>query len=175
MHHHSPRYPDAGGMINKSNLKGLCVPLAVALLATSLSGCNDLSAPGDRAAFVRTEIVQPQDGQASITLTGEVQVRFHADLSFRVSGRVIARLVDVGTHVNAGDILARIDPAEQQADLDAATAAVAEEQLRVARATFERQEALIAKGFTTRPLFNRAQEGLRAAEGQLGDFNLVAL
>ena len=123
----------------------------------------------DRAAFVRTEIVQPQDGQASVTLTGEVQARFRADLSFRVSGRVIARLVDVGAHVNAGDVLARIDPAEQQADLDAATAAVAaaESQLRVARATFERQKALIANGFTTRPLFDQAQEGLRTAEGQL--------
>ena len=118
---------------------------------------------------MRTEIVRPQDGHASVTLTGEVQARFRADLSFRVSGRVIARLVDVGAHVNAGDVLARIDPAEQQADLDAATAAVAaaESQLRVARATLERQKALLANGFTTRPLFDRAQQGLRTAEGQL--------
>ena len=57
-----------------------------------------------------------------LTLTGEVQARFRADLSFRVSGRVLARLVDVGAHVNAGDLLARLDPAEQQADFDAATA-----------------------------------------------------
>ena len=169
MNHHAPHYPDAAGKVSKSILKGVCAALAIALAATSLSGCNDFSAPGDRAAFVRTEIVQPQDGQASITLTGEVQARFHADLSFRVSGRVIARLVDVGTHVNAGDVLARIDPAEQQADLDATTAAVAaaESQLRVARSTFERQQALMTNGFTTRPLFDRAQEALRTAEGQL--------
>ena len=97
--------------------------------------------PVERAALVHTEIVQPQDGQASLTLTGEVQARFRADLSFRVSGRVIARLVDVGAHVNAGDLLARLDPAEQQADFDAATAGVAaaEAQLRVAQATFDRQ------------------------------------
>ena len=78
--------------------------LAIALLATPLSACGDRSAPVDRAAFVRTEIVQPRDGQASVTLTGEVQARLRADLSFRVSGRVIARLVDVGAHVNAGDV-----------------------------------------------------------------------
>ena len=36
-----------------------------------------------------------------MTLTGEIQARFNADLSFRVSGPVRARLVDVGAHVNA--------------------------------------------------------------------------
>ena len=103
--------------------------------------------PVERAAFVRTEIVQPRDGQASLTLTGEVQARFSADLSFRVSGRVLARLVDVGAHVNAGDLLARLDPAEQQADFDAATAGVAaaEAQLRVAQATFDRQSSLLVE------------------------------
>src|SRR6202048_5111314 len=113
--------------------------LALVLLEAPLSACNDRAVTTvERAAFVHTEIVQPQDGQASLTLTGEVQARFRADLSFRVSGRVIARLVDVGAHVNAGDVLARLDPAEQQAELDAATAGVAaaESQLRGAKATF---------------------------------------
>ena len=144
--------------------------LAVALVATALSGCNDhAAAPTARAAFVRTEIVQPRDRQASVTLTGEVQARFRADLSFRVSGRVLARYVDVGAHVKAGEVLAVLDPAEQQADVDAATAAViaAESQLRVAKATFERQKALIASGFTTRTVYDQAQEGLRTAEGVL--------
>ena len=113
--------------------------------------------------------MQPRDRQASVTLTGEVQARFRADLSFRVSGRVLARYVDVGAHVQAGEVLALLDPAEQQADVDAATAAVlaAESQLRVAKATFERQKALIASGFTTRTVYDQAQEGLRTTEGVL--------
>ena len=107
--------------------------------------------------------------QASVTLTGEIQARFRADLSFRISGHVIERFVDVGFHVEPGQVLARIDPAEQQADVDAAPAAViaAESQLRVARATFERQKTLIEKGCTTRVAFDNAQEGLRVAEGSL--------
>ena len=114
---------------------------------------------------MRTEIVQPRDRQASATLTGEIQARFRADLSFRVSGRVLARYVDVGARVQAGEVLALLDPAEQQADVDAASAAVlaAESQLRVGRATFERQKALIASGFTTRTVYDQAQEGLRTA------------
>ena len=144
--------------------------IALVLLGTTLSGCNNPSASSVKPpAFVRTEIVQPRERQAAVTLTGEVQARFSADLSFRVSGRVIERLVDVGTHVDAGQVLARLDPAEQQADVDAATAAVtsAESQLRVAKATFERQRTLISNGFTTRDAFDSAQEGLRSAESSL--------
>ena len=144
--------------------------LAVVLLAIPLSGCNDRStASGERAAFVRTEVVESRDGQAAVTLTGEVQARFSAQLSFRVSGRVLERFVDVGAHVNAGDLLARLDPAEQQADLDAATAglAAAEAQLRVAQATFDRQNYLISSGFTTSTAYDQAKEGLRTAQSTL--------
>jgi membrane fusion protein, multidrug efflux system len=143
------------------------VAFAAALLAISLSACNDTSsALVERAAFVRTDIVQPRARQASLTLTGEVEAHFRADLSFRVNGRVLARLVDVGAHVDAGDVLARLDPAEQKAELDAATAAVvaAESQLRVAKATFDRQSNLLSGGFTTRVAYDRAQEELRSAE-----------
>jgi membrane fusion protein, multidrug efflux system len=151
-------------------LRHVSIALALALLAAPLAACNDHAAsPLERAAFVHTEVVQPRDGQASLTLTGEVQARFRADLSFRVSGRVLARLVDVGAHVNAGDLLARLDPAEQQADFDAANASVAaaEAQLRVAQATFDRQNQLLSSGFTTRVAYDQAQEQLRTAQSTL--------
>ena len=169
MKYHSANHAEIVQTARKRKLRGLG-GLTAALVAVALSGCNDhAAAPTGRAAIVRTEIVQPRDRQTSVTLTGEVQARFRADLSFRVSGRVIARYIDVGAHVQAGEVLALLDPAEQQADVDAATAAVmaAESQLRVARATFERQKALIASGFTTRTVFDQAQEGLRTAEGVL--------
>ena len=86
--------------------------LAIALLAAPLGGCNNGSASSNKpVAFVRTEIVRPHDHQRSVTQTGEVQARYRADLSFRVSGRVIERFVDVGFHVEPGQVLARIDPA----------------------------------------------------------------
>jgi RND family efflux transporter MFP subunit len=143
-------------------------------VALVLTGCGERSAATSKPpTLVRTETVQLRDRQASVTLTGDVQARFRAELSFRVSGRVIARLVDIGAHVNAGDLLARIDPTEQQADLDAATAAVtaAESQVRMTSATFERQQALLANGFTTRASFDQAQEALRTAEGSLETAN----
>jgi membrane fusion protein, multidrug efflux system len=144
-----------------ANLRRVGAGLALVLLAPALSACNDdLAGATQRPAFVRTEIVRPQVRQTSVTLTGEVQARFRADLAFRVSGRVVERLVEVGAHVDAGQVLARLDPAEQKADVDAATAAAAaaQSQLRVATATFERQKALLSNGFTTRVVFDQAQE-----------------
>ena len=124
MKHHAANNAVIDQAARKRKLRGPG-SLAVALVAIALSGCNDhAAAPITRAAIVRTEIVQPRDRQASATLTGEIQARFRADLSFRVSGRVLARYVDVGARVQAGEVLALLDPAEQQADVDAATAAV---------------------------------------------------
>jgi len=170
MNGHSPHCADSGRKAGSPSRMALGATLAIALLAAPLGGCNNGSASSIKpVAFVRTEIVRPHDHQRSVTQTGEVQARYRADLSFRVSGRVIERFVDVGFHVEPGQVLARIDPAEQQADVDAASAAViaAESQLRVARATFERQKTLIAKGFTTSTAFDNAQAGLRTAEGTL--------
>jgi membrane fusion protein, multidrug efflux system len=167
--HHSIHHPPASAIP-----RPLRAVFALALLTALLGACNDRAVTTvERAAFVHTEIVQPQDGQGGFTLTGEVQARFRADLSFRVSGRVLERLVDVGAHVNAGDLLARLDPAEQQADFDAATAAVtaAEAQLRVAQATFDRQSNLLSSGFTTRVAYDQAQEQLRTAQSTLESAN----
>jgi membrane fusion protein, multidrug efflux system len=163
--HHSVSVPPASAIA-----RPMRAALTLALLAAPLGACSDHSvAPVERAAVVHTEIVQPRDGQAAITLTGEVQARFRADLSFRVSGRVLERSVDVGAHVNAGDLLARLDPAEQQADFDAATASVAaaEAQLHVAQATFDRQSYLLSSGFTTRVAYDQAQEQLRTTQSTL--------
>jgi membrane fusion protein, multidrug efflux system len=150
--------------------KPMSAALALALLAAPLGACNDRAATAvECAAFVHTEIVQPQDRQGGLTLTGEVQARFSAHLSFRVSGRVIERFVDVGAHVNTGDVLARLDPAEQQADLDAATASLAsaKAELRIAQATFDRQSYLLSNGFTTRTAYDNAQQQLQTLQGTL--------
>ena len=150
----------------RARLAPACALFALVLLA----GCNDGAANSVKPPIlVRTETVRLQDRQSSVTLSGDIQARISADMSFRVSGRVMSRLVEVGTHVNAGDVLARLDPTEQQADVASATAglASAQSQLRVAVTNFERQNTLMSKGFTTRPAFDQAQETLRTAEGSL--------
>ncbi|CCE03701.1 putative component of multidrug efflux system (RND family) [Bradyrhizobium sp. STM 3809] len=141
-----------------------------AMVALLLAGCDQKAAvTAQPARQVQTQVVKLSERRQSITLTGDVQPRVLAELSFRVSGRVTERLVEVGAQVKAGQLLARIDPAEQQADLDSAQAAVvaAESQVKVATSNFNRQQTLITSGFTTRATFDQAQETLRTAEGSL--------
>ena len=139
-------------------------------LVAGLAGCKDRSDASPKPpTLVRAEAVQLQDRHRSTTLTGDIQARVRAELSFRVSGRVTERLVDVGAHVKEGDLLARIAPTEQQADLDAAVAkvAAAEIDVRVKSAAFGRQRTLFSQGFTTRSSLEQAQEDLRTAEASL--------
>ena len=140
------------------------------LLAMSVTACGDAAPlPTARPRPVRVEQIKLQTYAPSVSLTGEIRARVQADLSFRVSGRVSERMVDVGDHVTADQILARIEPREQEADVLAANAAVeaAEAQLKQASAAFERQADLLTRGFTTRSTHDQAQAALRTAEGSL--------
>jgi len=98
----------------------------------------------------------------SVTATGTVSARVQSDLSFRVSGRIIERLVDVGDQVKAGQVLARIDAEEQRADLQVAIASLqsAQAQFTQAQQAFDRQQNLFSTGVATRAALDSAQETL---------------
>ncbi|ATU93943.1 efflux transporter periplasmic adaptor subunit [Phyllobacterium zundukense] len=142
----------------------------ISLLALVLvAGCQPDNAPPRSPTPVEAVKVAFSDYLQTVSVSGEIRARIDSDLSFRVSGKVIERLVDVGDHVAAGDLLARIDPKQQQADLAAAKAAVrsAEAQVRQASSAFDRQKALLAQGFTTRSAYDSAEEAQRTAQGSL--------
>ena len=171
------RHPaaDAGAGARSPARRPTAALISVFALAGLLAACDGEATPrktpeaGRPAIFVRATTVAMTDRATSASLTGDVEAKVLTQLSFRVGGRVTERLVDVGAHVAAGDLLARIDPTEQQADLDAATAAVAaaESRLRVANANFDRQATLLAKGYTTRSTYDQATETAGAAESAL--------
>ncbi|XUY29211.1 efflux RND transporter periplasmic adaptor subunit [Agrobacterium sp. rho-8.1] len=116
---------------------------------------------------VKTVQVESLDVATAIATTGQISARVQSDLSFRVSGRITERLVDVGDRVKSGQILARIDPQEQQADLQVAIASLesAKAQQTQAQQAYDRQQSLLATGVTTRAALDSAQESLLTARG----------
>lgn len=135
-----------------------------------LSGCKEQAAVPDKPSIlVRAETVRILDYAPSMYLTGEVRAQVQSELSFRVAGRIIERNAEVGMHVAADQVLARIDPEEQRANLTAAEAAVAaaEAQLRQASSTLDRQKALMVRGYTTRRDYDSAEEAFRTARGSV--------
>jgi membrane fusion protein, multidrug efflux system len=134
-----------------------------------LAGCKQDAAevvPITRVKVVTTEIV---DFAPSITLTGVIAAQVRTDLSFRLSGKISERLVNVGDHVVLNQVLARLDPDEQQAELVSSQAGVASADagLRQATAAFERQKDLLGRGNTTRRDYDQADASLRSAKAQL--------
>lgn len=113
----------------------------VALLAL-LSGCGQEKPEAKAHSRVFVQTVQPTDFAAAVTLTGDIQARVQTDLSFRVGGKIIQRMVDVGDRVTARQVLARLDPKDLQTNVDSAQAQVVAEQARVKQtaAAFVRQE-----------------------------------
>lgn len=137
-------------------------------LGVGLAACGSApEAVPKAAAIVDAQTVALEDFSPQTALTGVIQARNETQLAFRVTGQVTQRLVDVGDHVDAGQVLARIDDAGQQADLNAAQATLdaAAAQVDVAKATFDRQKSLLAQGVTTRSSFDTAQTALQTAQG----------
>ncbi|NBJ13849.1 efflux RND transporter periplasmic adaptor subunit [Microvirga arsenatis] len=151
----------------------VCYKLARILGALALIGlaaCQQQEALPDKPpALVHAQVVELTEYAPTVRLTGEIRARTESDLAFRGGGRITVRNVDVGDHVKADQVLARINPEEQEANVAAAQAAVraAEAQLRQATSTFERQKTLLARGFTTRREYDAAEEALRTAQGSL--------
>lgn len=148
-------------------LGGWCVAAVAVLLLASCQG--ETKAPEKEKTTVSVQSADFVEHRQTITLTGEVVAHVQTNLSFRVSGQITEWYADVGSHVTAGEVLARIDPKEQQADVEASEAAVraAEAQVRQASSSFERQKALLAKNSTTQEAFDQAQTALRTANGSL--------
>ena len=146
-------------------------PVQIVSLAALLvlSGCGEKKASEAELRRVAVQKVQPSDFAASVTLTGDVQARVQADQSFRVGGKIISRSVDVGDHVNANQVLARLDPKDLQANVDSAKAEVFAEQARVtqASAAFVRQQKLLPKGYTSQSEYDSAQASLRSSQSAL--------
>ena len=84
-----------------------------------------------------------------VMATGTLQPVVTVTVGTQVSGTVLERLADFNDHVERGQVLLRLDPANLQARLRQAQAqrAAAQAALTLADATFERNRKLVAQSF----------------------------
>jgi membrane fusion protein, multidrug efflux system len=143
--------------------------IAASLIAATVAGCHKAAQPSAEARPVRTMTVERKADGETVSLTGQVRAKDQAGLAFRLDGRMIERPVHVGDVITLGQLVARLDPQNQQNALRSAQAnlASAEAVLTQARQTFWRQQELLKDGWTTRANFDDAQQKLRTAEAQV--------
>src|SRR4249919_1903342 len=142
--------------------------LAVLAAAVALAGCNSEAATTEAP---RPVLVMHPGGGAEAALTayaGEIRAREESPLSFRVSGKLVRRDVDVGAHVRQGDVLAVLDAGDLAAQARAAQAQLtaAEAELARARADQARYTKLAGQQLVSRSALDAQNAAATAAQGQ---------
>lgn len=130
-----------------------------------LAACGREPAPVEPVRAVRVEVVGTAARPGSQEYAAEVRARVESRLGFRVGGKLVARSVDAGQAVRAGQVLARLDPRDLQLGQESARAALvaARAQLEVAESDFRRFVALREQGFISSAELDRREAGLKSA------------
>jgi RND family efflux transporter MFP subunit len=143
--------------------------VVAALIAAVAAGCDKPLPPAPQVRPVRAVTVERLAEGETVSLTGHVRAKDEVSLAFRLDGRMIERLVNVGGAVTAGQVVAKLDPQIQQNSVNAAQANLAalEAQLTEARVSFWRQQQLIKNGWTSQAKFDQAKQKLDTTQGQI--------
>lgn len=146
--------------------RGLMLAAALVLAACDESG-EEAAAPEARPVRI-AEALERAPGEIA-ALSGTIEAKTEADLGFRIGGRLVERLVNVGDQVEAGQPVARLDDEDERNALRAAEASLlaAEGQKIEAEANYARQRQLLERGFTTRQRYDEAAQVLRTLTAQV--------
>lgn len=153
-----------------SRIARRCVLAALALGILGLSACgSDEQEAAVEIRPVRTVTVERRDAGVPVVLTGRIEAEDEAAMAFRLSGRLVERLVNLGSQVEPGQLIGRLDPVNELNALRSAEAALnaARGQLVEARADFRRQQTLAERGFAAQAVYDRARAAQQTAESNV--------
>jgi membrane fusion protein, multidrug efflux system len=137
--------------------------------AATIAGCAKHDAPPEAVRPVKlARVALGQAGTATV-FAGEVKARHESDLGFRIGGKIVARLVDVGARVKRGTPLARLDASDVALQAQAAKAAVAAAQTEheFAKAEFARYENLHHLKFVSASALDQKRNTMNANAAKL--------
>jgi RND family efflux transporter MFP subunit len=135
-----------------------------------LAACNkeqEASAPQPRP--VRTVTVGKSEAGAPVTLTGRIEAKDEVNLAFRIAGRLLENNLRLGDRLETGQVVARLEPQNEENALRSAEAALAAAQAQLTQAQnhFERQDTLLNQGWTTRANHDQALKAMQTAQAQV--------
>jgi RND family efflux transporter MFP subunit len=143
--------------------------LLASAMTLSLAACSNGEVdPRSGPQLVRVATASGA-GETGRSFTGIVSARVQSDLGFRVTGKIVARLVDTGQTVRRGQPLMRID----RTDLALATAAqagvveAARAKALQTAADEKRYRDLVSAGAVSASAYDQAKAAADAAQAQL--------
>ena len=137
----------------------------VALTACSQAGEDR----PDEIRPVRVIKIGVTEAARRIEYAGEVRARYETRLAFRVPGKIVERLAEVGSAVRPGQVVARLDGSDLKLAAASARAQVKslELQRNLAESDFKRYRELREKNFISQAEYDRRANALATAESQL--------
>ncbi|HWH83849.1 MAG TPA: efflux RND transporter periplasmic adaptor subunit [Burkholderiaceae bacterium] len=143
-------------------------PLIALGLAATLAACSKTEPPADPVRAVRTLTIAPQSAGGVVEYAGEIRARTESRLSFRVGGKMVKRLVDLGDVVKPGQLLAQLDAQDLRLGQDAARASAAAAQASYEQnlADYKRYKDLADKGFIGPAELDRREMAMKTARAQ---------
>ena len=138
------------------------------LLLPALVACGPKPVIEEPVRAVRTLTVADGISLLQHEYAAEVRARTESRLAFRVGGKLLRRMVNVGDSVKAGQALAQIDAADLLLGQDMARAALsnAQAQLALSEAEFKRYKELREQNFISGLELERREAALKAARAQ---------
>lgn len=142
---------------------------AMLALALVLAACGKEEAKAPESRLVNVVRVHSRPGSGEVAYSGDVRARYETSLSFRVPGKIVARNVEVGTVVKAGEVLARLDPEDQKLNAQSAQSqlAAAQSEHDQLKAELERYADLYRKEFISKADYDRRLSAFNVAQARL--------
>lgn len=143
------------------------VAVAACAVAVLLAGCKPAEVPQTpEVRPVRVVTIAKRAVGDTVAITGTVQAQTEVNQSFRIDGRLVERAVGVGDAVRPGQLIARLDPQNEESGLQVARAqlASARAQQVEARNNFARMRDLVAENAVARATFEQAEAMMKTAD-----------
>lgn len=148
----------------------LIISTVICALPFALVACGEKAQTDPRSStpLVRAAIVQASTAD-SRSFTGTIAARVQSDLGFRVSGKVLERLVDAGQTVKRGQLLMRIDPVDLRLAANAQQEAVSAARARAQQTAQDeaRYRELRGSGAISASAYDQVKAAADAAKAQL--------
>lgn len=138
------------------------VVIAVGLI--SLGSCSESAPPPAPDRPVRTTTIRPRVAAEPIVLTGHIRPREELKLAFRIDGKLTERLVTLGDTVRRNQLLARLDPTNEQNALRASEAELAAAQASLTQAN--NNESRLRRNSAAQEQIDQAVQQVRSAQAQ---------
>lgn len=134
---------------------------AILALAIAVAACSEPPPPPVVPPVVKVLTAGQTPAGGHNAYSGEVRARRETTLGFRVGGKIVERLVDAGSVVVPGQVLARMDPADM-----ALQSHQAEAQRVLAEADLGRYRDLRSRNFVAQAALDAKETAFQAAAAQ---------